>query len=89
MGHGSIRQGGSVSQSFRWKDWRGAPEQRAAMNHAWGPDLVAPWEPFEVIDMANALDIMPIITLAWDLNTAEDWGDLVGACPDGCPCCTH
>lgn len=40
MGFRSIRQGGSVSYSLRWKDWRGAPEQRAAMNHVWGPDLV-------------------------------------------------
>jgi len=77
MGFKSIRQGGSVSYSLRWKDWRGAPEQRAAMNHIWGPDLVAPWGPFEFIDMANAMNIMPIVTLACDLDTAEDWGDLV------------
>ena len=77
MGFQSIRQGGSVSYSLRWKDWRGAPEQRAAMNHVWGPDLVAPWSPFDFVDMANALDIMPIVTLACDLNNATDWGDLV------------
>jgi hypothetical protein len=79
-GFKSIRQGGSVSYSLRWKDWRGAPEQRAAMNHVWGPDLVAPWGPFELIDMANALDVFPIVTLACngdEGNTAEDWGDLV------------
>jgi hypothetical protein len=77
MGFRSIRQGGSVSYSLRWKDWRGPPEQRAAMNHVWGPDLVAPWGPFEFIDMANALDVKPIVTLACDLNSAQDWGDLV------------
>ena len=86
MGFKSIRQGGSVSYSLSWKDWRGAPEQRAAMNHVWGPNLVAPWGPFELIDMANALNIKPIITLATDTppsappnphNTAADWADLV------------
>ena len=47
------------------------------MNHVWGPDIVAPWGPFEFIDMANALGVMPILTLAWDTNSAEDWADLV------------
>jgi len=85
MGFRSIRQGGSVSYSLRWKEWRGAPEQRAAMNHVWGPDLVAPWGPFEFLDMANGLGIMPILTLATDSppsgpplgNNASDWADLV------------
>lgn len=31
MGTKVIRQGGTVSQSFRWKDWRGVPWQRASM----------------------------------------------------------
>lgn len=86
MGFKSIRQGGSVSYSLAWKDWRGAPEQRAAMNHVWGPNLVAPWGPFELIDMANALGIKAIVTLATDTspsappnphNSAQDWADLV------------
>ena len=85
MGFKSIRQGGSVSYSLRWKEWRGAPEQRAAMNHVWGPDLVAPWGPFDFIDMANALGVKPIVTLATDSppsgpplgNNASDWADLV------------
>lgn len=71
LGFGGIRQGGSVSQSLRWKDWRGAPEARAAMSHVWGPTLVAPWGPFEFLDMANALNVTPILTLAWDLNTVR------------------
>lgn len=33
--------------------------------------------PFEVIDMCAALDIEPIITLAYDLNDPLDWADLV------------
>ena len=85
MGFKSIRQGGSVSYSLRWKEWRGAPEQRAAMNHVWGPNVVAPWGPFEFIDMANALGVKPILTLATDSppsgpplgNNASDWADLV------------
>jgi len=47
------------------------------MNHVWGPVVVAPWGPFEFIDMANALDVMPILTLATDTNTPDDWADLV------------
>lgn len=31
----------------------------------------------QVIDMCNALDIEPIVTLAYDLNDPEDWADLV------------
>jgi hypothetical protein len=85
MGFRSIRQGGSVSYSLRWKEWRGKPEQRAAMNHVWGPDVVAPWGPFEFIDMANSLGVRPIVTLATDSppsspplgNNASDWADLV------------
>jgi hypothetical protein len=36
-----------------------------------------PSGPFEVIDMCAALDIEPIITLAYDLNDPLDWADLV------------
>jgi hypothetical protein len=36
--------------------------------------------PFEVIDMCAALDIEPIITLAYDLNDPMDWADLVEYC---------
>ena len=38
------------------------------------------WGPFEVIDMCAALGIEPIITLAYDLNSIVDWGDLVEYC---------
>ena len=31
MGTRVIRQGGTVSQSFTWKDWRGVPWQRGSM----------------------------------------------------------
>ena len=77
LGISVIRQGGTVSQSLAWKDWRGPPAQRPAMNHIWGASLVAPWGMFDFVDMANALGIEPIVTLAYDLNTADDWADLV------------
>lgn len=51
MGIGSIRQGGTVSQTFRWKNWTGPPEGRGALGHVWGRALVSGWGPFEIIDM--------------------------------------
>ena len=35
------------------------------------------WGLFEFVDMCNALDIIPIVTLAYDTNSLGDWGDLV------------
>ena len=29
------------------------------------------------IDMSNAMNVTPVITLAYDTNTAQDWADLV------------
>jgi hypothetical protein len=80
MGITAIRQGGTVSQSFRWKDWRGVPWQRGSMGHVWGDSLVSGWGLFEMVDLCNAADIVPIITLAYDLNTVQDWADLVEYC---------
>ena len=77
MGINIIRQGGTVSQSFRWKDWRGPAWERPSMQHVWGDSLVSGWGPFEMIELAEALNFEVIITLAYDLNSATDWGDLV------------
>jgi hypothetical protein len=77
MGIRVIRQGGTVSQGFAWKDWRGAPWNRSSMGHTWGDSLVGSWGLFEFIDMCNAADIKPVVTLAWDSNKAQDWADLV------------
>ena len=77
MGTRVIRQGGTVSQSFIWKDWRGVPWARASMGHVWGDSLVSGWGAFEFIDMCNTLGIKPIVTLAYDTNKAADWADLV------------
>lgn len=81
MGTSTIRQGGTVSQTFAWKDWRGAPWQRAAMQHYWEDRLIpSTWGLFEFIDTATAAGIEPIVTLAYDLNSVQDWGDLVEYC---------
>ena len=79
MGITTIRQGGTVSQSFRWKDWIpvSQPWLRPSMGHTWGDSLVGSWGLFEFIDMCMAARIKPIVTLAWDLNKADDWADLI------------
>lgn len=77
MGITTFRSGGSVSQSMRWKDWRGPEWNRPSSRAVWGRSETAGWGPFEVIDMCMALDIEPIITLAYDSNDETDWGDLV------------
>lgn len=77
MGVTTMRSGGSVSQSMRWKDWRGPMWSRPSNDQVWGDSLLAGWGPFEVIDMCAALSIEPIITLAYDVNDVEDFADLV------------
>jgi hypothetical protein len=80
MGVSLMRNGGSVSQSMRWKDWRGAVWHRPSQQQIWGSSLLSGWGPFEYIEMAEALDIEPVITLAYDTNDALDWADLVEYC---------
>lgn len=48
MGVTMMRSGGSVSQSMRWKDWRGPQWNRASDSMMWGSSLLAGWGPFEV-----------------------------------------
>ena len=72
-----LRSGGSVSQSMRWKDWRGPEVYRASNQQIWGDSLLAGYGPFEVIDMCNVLGIEPVITLAYDDQDTLDWADLV------------
>ena len=80
MGVTVMRNGGSVSQSMRWKDWRGPVWNRPSQRQAWGNSLLSGWGPFDYIEMAEALDIEPIVTLAYDSNDAIDFGDLVEYC---------
>lgn len=66
MGVTLMRNGGSVSQSMRWKDWRGPVWNRPSQRQVWGKSLLSGFGPFEYIEMAEALDLEPIITLAYD-----------------------
>jgi hypothetical protein len=79
MGITTIRQGGTVSQSFKWKEWIpvSQPWLRASMGHQWGDSLIGSWGLFEFIDMCMAARIKPIVTLAYDLNSADDFADLI------------
>jgi hypothetical protein len=80
MGVTLMRNGGSVSQSMRWKDWRGAVWARPSQQQIWGFSLLSGWGPFEYIEMGEALGIEPVITLAYDTNDADDFADLVEYC---------
>jgi parallel beta-helix repeat protein len=80
MGSTVVRNGGSVTQAIRWKDWRGSQWNRPSNTQAWGATLLAGWGIFEQVDLAMALGIEPIISLADDLNDPLDCGDLVEYC---------
>ena len=80
MGVTLMRNGGSVSQSMRWKDWRGPRWNRPSAQQVWGFSLLSGWGPFEFADLGAALDIEPVITLAYDSNDAQDYADLVEYC---------
>lgn len=77
MGVSLIRFGGSVSQSMRWKDWRGPAWNRPSNQQVWGFSLLAGFGPFEYAELAEALDLEAVVTLAYDSNDALDWADLV------------
>ena len=47
MGVTTMRSGGSVSQSMRWKDWRGPQLNRPSVGQIWGKSFLAGWGPFE------------------------------------------
>ena len=66
---------------MRWKDWRGAAWRRPSSRQVWGHSLVGGWGPFEYVDMCNALDIEPVITLAEDTNDAGDCSANFSKCP--------
>lgn len=76
MGIGAIRQGGTYARTMYWKDWRGPAAFRPSNGHVWGNSLISGWGPFDFIDMCEAMDIVPIVTLAED-QPGSDWPDLV------------
>lgn len=86
MGITFMRAGGSVSQSMRWRDWRGPVWNRPSQRQVWGDSLLSGFGPFEYVDLCNALQIVPSLTFAYDTNDADDWADLVeyGACVVEC-----
>ena len=43
MGVTTMRSGGSVSQSMRWKDWRGPQWNRPSVGQVWGRSFLAGW----------------------------------------------
>ena len=43
MGVTTMRSGGSVSQSMRWKDWRGPQWNRPSVGQIWGKSFLAGW----------------------------------------------
>jgi len=67
MGVKMMRSGGSVAcdPTMAWTSWRGPMWQRpsASTQGNWVHSLVSGWGLFEVIDMASAAGITPIITL--------------------------
>jgi hypothetical protein len=81
LGNFAFRQGGTVAQTIAWKQWRGPQWSRAAMQAQWISGVsLAPFGPFEFIDMANAVGALPALTLSMNLEDAEDFGDLVEYC---------
>lgn len=81
MGVTAIRQGGAVSVGMKWKDFRGAPWMRPSMQRSWNGDLLmANWGPFEFLDMAAAAGVEATLTFDYQLNTVNDWADLVEYC---------
>ena len=76
MGVTAIRQGGTYARGMYWKQWRGPAALRPSNGHIWGDSLISGWGPFDFIDMCEAADITPIVTLAED-QPDDDWADLV------------
>lgn len=85
MGTRSMRSGGTVSQGLRWKDWRGTVWNRPSSQQTWGSSSIGGWGPFEVLAMAEALDIEAVLTLDDNSNSADDLADLVGKNIAQCP----
>lgn len=76
MGISAIRQGGTYGRTMYWKEWRGPAAFRPSNGHLWGDSLISGWGPFDLVDLAEALNITAILTLAED-QPGTDWADLV------------
>ena len=51
MGVTTMRSGGSVSQSMRWKDWRGPQWNRPSAGQIWGKSFLAGWGALSVVQV--------------------------------------
>jgi alpha-L-arabinofuranosidase len=82
MGTTLFRLGGTFAggSDYFWKLWRGKPWTRPSMSTAWGHDLMGGWGPFEVVDMATAAGIEPVITTFAVGVAPEEMADLVEYC---------
>ena len=76
----------TVSGSYyQWQRWTGPPWLRPSVGAVWDAydgrsySLIGGWGPFEVIDMANALKIEPILTTTASSSPSE-LADLVEYC---------
>lgn len=78
-----IRFGGSFAKSIRWKDWRGPFWNRPSSRHIHHWSALGGWGVVESVAFANALDILPVVTLGGNPNSAEDLADLVEYCWGG------
>lgn len=72
-------------QYYQWQKWTGPPWLRPSVGAVWDAyrgnsySLIGGWGPFEVIDMANALGIEPILTTTAS-SSADELADLVEYC---------
>ena len=91
MGTKAIRQGGSFvcdsgtgrngntpanASYYEWQKWTGLPEFRPSVGAHWVNSLISGWGPFEMIDLCNALDIEPIVSLT-RIQSPSDMADFV------------
>ena len=91
MGITAIRQGGSFVASpddgayYQWQKWTGPPWNRSqSTGAAWTPmhggrSLIGGFGPFEMVDLANAMDIEPIIGTTAS-STPASLADFVDYC---------
>eukprot|EP01043_Picozoa_sp_COSAG02_P034726 COSAG02_NODE_2445_length_8843_cov_21.333143_1_plen_724_part_00 len=83
MGIKLIRSGGSFAKSIRWKDWRGEAWNRPSSRHVHHWSSIGGFGPFEHIAFCNAVGVEPVLTIAGNTNSAEDFADLVEYCYGG------
>merc|ERR1712061_956055 len=82
LGVTAMRQGGSfeLSANMNWQPQRGPAWMRpSSVDGNWGHAVVSGWGMFEMIDLATAMGITPIITTYFKIEP-EDYANLVEYC---------